>query len=161
MFPHPESKIRKSSKVVTILWFWIERLDPGSIPGSGRSPGEGNGNPFHYSCLENSMDQRAWWAAVHRSQRVGPDWATNTHTQTNVGRNAKWLSLAAPKERDSRIVRMALLHYLQSFTSKTSSQSLSSLSYTHTHLAALHSSCDTSVILRRIMSDVTCQLWST
>ena len=34
--------------------------DPGSIPGSGRSPGEGNGTPFQYSCLENSMDGEAW-----------------------------------------------------------------------------------------------------
>ena len=34
--------------------------DPGSIPGSGRSPGEGNGNPLQYSCLENSMDRGAW-----------------------------------------------------------------------------------------------------
>ena len=34
--------------------------DPGSIPGSGRSPGEGNGNPLQYSCLENSMDREAW-----------------------------------------------------------------------------------------------------
>ena len=34
--------------------------DPGSIPGSGRSPGEGNGNPLHYSCLENPMDGGAW-----------------------------------------------------------------------------------------------------
>ena len=40
--------------------------DKGSIPGSGRSPGEGNGNPLQYSCLENSMDRGAWWAAVHR-----------------------------------------------------------------------------------------------
>ena len=39
--------------------------DPGSIPGSGRSPGEGNGNPLQYSCLENSMDRGAWWATVH------------------------------------------------------------------------------------------------
>ena len=39
--------------------------DWGSIPGSGRSPGEGNGNPLHYSCLENSMDSGAWWATVH------------------------------------------------------------------------------------------------
>ena len=39
--------------------------DPGSIPGSGRSPGEGNGNPLHYSCLENPMDGGAWWATVH------------------------------------------------------------------------------------------------
>ena len=39
--------------------------DLGSIPASGRSPGEGNGNPFEYSCLENSMDRGAWRATVH------------------------------------------------------------------------------------------------
>ena len=36
-----------------------------SIPGLGRSPAEGNGNPFQYSCLENSMDRRAWQATTH------------------------------------------------------------------------------------------------
>ena len=40
--------------------------DPGSIPGLGRSPGEGNGNPLQYSCLENPMDRGAWRAIVHR-----------------------------------------------------------------------------------------------
>ena len=39
--------------------------DPGSIPGLGRSPGEGNGNPFWYTCLENHMDTGAWGAIVH------------------------------------------------------------------------------------------------
>ena len=39
--------------------------DMGSIPGSGRSPGEGNGNPLQYSCLENPMDRGAWRATVH------------------------------------------------------------------------------------------------
>ena len=39
--------------------------DLGSIPGSGRSPGEGNGNPLQYSCLENPMDGGAWWATIH------------------------------------------------------------------------------------------------
>ena len=39
--------------------------DAGSITGSGRSPEEGNNNPFEYSCLQNSMDKRAWWVAVH------------------------------------------------------------------------------------------------
>ena len=39
--------------------------DPGSIPGSGRSPGEGNDNPAQYSCLENPMDGGAWWDIVH------------------------------------------------------------------------------------------------
>ena len=40
--------------------------DPGSIPGSGRSPGGGNGNTFPYSYLENSTERGAWWATVHR-----------------------------------------------------------------------------------------------
>ena len=39
--------------------------DPGSIPGSGRSPGEGNGNPLQHSCLENTMDRGAWRATVY------------------------------------------------------------------------------------------------
>ena len=39
--------------------------DLGSIPGSGRSPGEGNGNPLQYACLENPMDRGACWAIVH------------------------------------------------------------------------------------------------
>ena len=39
--------------------------DPGSIPGSGRFPGEGNGNPLQYACLENSMVRGAWKATVH------------------------------------------------------------------------------------------------
>ena len=38
---------------------------PDSIPGSVRSPGEGNGNPFQHSCLENPMDRGAWWATFH------------------------------------------------------------------------------------------------
>ena len=39
--------------------------DVSSIPGSGKSPGVGNGNPLQYSCLENSMDRGAWWSKVH------------------------------------------------------------------------------------------------
>ena len=42
-----------------------EARDAGSIPGSGRSPGVGNGNALRYSCLGNSMDRRAWCATVH------------------------------------------------------------------------------------------------
>ena len=40
--------------------------DSSSVPGSGRSPGGGHGNPLQYSCLENLMDKGAWWATVHR-----------------------------------------------------------------------------------------------
>ena len=50
--------------------------DTRSILGSGRSPRVGNGNPFHYPCLENSMDRRAWWATVHMTEH------THTHTHT-------------------------------------------------------------------------------
>ena len=45
--------------------------DPGLIPGWGRSPGEGNGNPLQYSCPENSMDREAWQATVQGLPRVG------------------------------------------------------------------------------------------
>ena len=51
--------------------------DAGLIPGSGRSPGEGNGNPLQYSRLENSMDRGTWRATVLGSQRVGHNWVTN------------------------------------------------------------------------------------
>ena len=44
--------------------------DPSLIPGSRRSPGEGNGNPLQYSCLENPMDRGAWRATVHGIARV-------------------------------------------------------------------------------------------
>ena len=43
------------------------------IPGSGRSPGEENGNPLQYSCLENPMDGRAWWATVHTVSKSATD----------------------------------------------------------------------------------------
>ena len=47
--------------------------DPGSTPGSERSPGEGSGNPLQYSCLENPMDRGAWYLQSMESQRVGHD----------------------------------------------------------------------------------------
>ena len=47
--------------------------DVGLIPGLGRCPGEGHGNPLQESCLENPMDRGAWRAIVHKSQRVGYD----------------------------------------------------------------------------------------
>ena len=52
--------------------------DPGSIPGLGRSSGEGNSTPLQYSCLENPMDRGAWRAIVHASQRVGHDQETDS-----------------------------------------------------------------------------------
>ena len=54
--------------------------EPGSIPGSGRSSGEGNSNPLQYCCLENSMDREAWWATVHGVAK-SQTWL-NMHTHT-------------------------------------------------------------------------------
>ena len=48
-----------------------DKRDVGSIPGSGRSPGEGNGNPLQYSSVENPVDKGVWWATV---PRVAKSW---------------------------------------------------------------------------------------
>ena len=53
--------------------------DPGSVPGLGRSPGEGNGNPLQYSCLENPMDRGAWWSMGF--QKVGHKLVTKQQQQ--------------------------------------------------------------------------------
>ena len=55
----------------------------GLIPGSGRSPGEGNGNPLQYSCLENPMDRGAWWAAVHGVAKSWTRPSARAHTHTH------------------------------------------------------------------------------
>ena len=52
--------------------------DPGFIPGSGRPPGEGNGNPLQYSCLGNRMDRGAWQATVYAVPRIGHGLATKS-----------------------------------------------------------------------------------
>ena len=65
------------------LFRWLNGKDPsvnagngGSIPWSGRSSGEGNGNPLQYSSLGNPMDRGAWWATVHGVRRVTHDLVT-------------------------------------------------------------------------------------
>ena len=81
-----KSLLQHHSSKASILWRFLETFyslseaflggsdgkvsaynagDPGSIPGSGRSSGEGNGNPLQYSCLENLRDGGAWWAAIY------------------------------------------------------------------------------------------------
>ena len=56
--------------------------ESGSIPRLGRFPGGGNGNPLHYSCLENSMDRGVWWAAVH-GIRKSQTWLRDKHTRAS------------------------------------------------------------------------------
>ena len=58
--------------------------DLGLIPGSGKSPGEGNGNPLQYSGLENPMVRGAWWATTHGPKWVGHDWVTTTLSHTHI-----------------------------------------------------------------------------
>ena len=68
--------------------------DPGSIPGLGRSPGEGNGNPLQYSCLEKPMDGGACRLQSMGSQRVGHDWATSLHLvvqMSELGHKEGWM----------------------------------------------------------------------
>ena len=82
--------------------------DPGSTPGLGRSPGEWNGKPLKYSCLENSMDRGAWWASVHGITRVGHYWsdlaaaannASVKKKKNNTGRiMAAWSSLSSKQQ---------------------------------------------------------------
>ena len=55
-----------------------------SIPGSGRSPGEGNGNPLQYSCLETPMNRGGWPATVHGVTRVGHDLVTKSPPPDNL-----------------------------------------------------------------------------
>ena len=55
--------------------------DTSSIPGSGRSPGEGNGDPLQYSCLENSKDRGAWQATVHGVSKSQTRLNTRMHAE--------------------------------------------------------------------------------
>ena len=75
----PDVHISPESTLLLPFTFWYRHIwgfpggakppantgDTGSIPGSGRSPGDGNGNPLRYTCLENPMERGAWWATVH------------------------------------------------------------------------------------------------
>ena len=61
--------------------------DVGLTPESGRSPGEGKGNPLQYSCLENPMTRGTWWAAVHRAAKSRTRWRATYHA--HMQRNEK------------------------------------------------------------------------
>ena len=61
-----------------------EIQDLGLIPGSGRSPGEGNGNPLQYFCLGNPMDRGAWWATAHGIKEADKTWRLNHHHHQHI-----------------------------------------------------------------------------
>ena len=73
--PSPAGSVRKESSCNAGDCLLIQEMD--SIPGLGRSPGEGNGNPLQYSSLGNPMDRLAWWAIVDGVTRLGHDLAIN------------------------------------------------------------------------------------
>ena len=113
---HQHPKESEGDRLFLVVSFYKQTNRQNSLPGSPipkqtvlhislgkmvlwRSPGEGNGNPLQYSCLENPMDSGAWWVTVYGVTRAGHDWATkHTHTQllpkpmpdSTVGR--PWLS---------------------------------------------------------------------
>ena len=77
---HPWDFPGKSTTVGCHCLLWDIR-EACSIPGSGRSPGGGSGNPLQYSCLENPMDRGAWRATGWGSQSVGHNWSNLAHLQ--------------------------------------------------------------------------------
>ena len=63
--------------------------DTGSILGSGRSPGVGNGNPLQYSCLENPIDRGAWWVIDHQVAKSWVQLSMHTHTKVTLTRDLR------------------------------------------------------------------------
>ena len=76
---------------------------PGSIPGLGRSPEEGNGNPLQYSCLENPMDREPGEPQSLGLQRVGHDWVTNTSLYHSTFQAKCFIILHSDSETNSYI----------------------------------------------------------
>ena len=86
--------------------------DPGSISGSGRSPGGGHGDPLQYSYLENPMDRGTWRAAAHRvQQRVGHDLAAliNTAESTEDLRHFLLTCLPSPSQKQDRSLFLSIM----------------------------------------------------
>ena len=85
-----------------------DRRDAGSIPGSGRSPGEGHGIPLQYSCLENPMDRGAWQAMVHRVAQ----------NQTHAVYVTAWHIYPDPLSYSWRNIRLQLSEWDRDYTCK-------------------------------------------
>ena len=76
--------------------------DLGSIPGPERSPGEGNGNPLQYSCLENPMDGGAWWAAVHGVTMESSSYSILSYPVNNLPKDCLTFTKRKLKWKDLR-----------------------------------------------------------
>ena len=76
--------------------------DSGLIPGLGRSSGEGNGKPLHYSCLENPIDRGAWRATVHRVAKSRAQ--LNTHACVGLGHSSEGASIRNTQTNSSKLI---------------------------------------------------------
>ena len=76
--------------------------DLGSSPGLGRSPGEGNGNPLQYYCLENPMDRGAWWATIHGVAESWTQLSTIAHST---------IFILVPNWKSSNYPRVEWIHW--------------------------------------------------
>ena len=83
--------------------------DTGSIPGLGRSPIGGHGNPLQYSCLENPMDRGAWWATVHGVEKNQTQWKqlSPAHTSSEAHGAVHWHVESRMKEGECLRTRMS------------------------------------------------------
>ena len=112
--------------------------DLGSIPGLGRSPGGGHGNPLQYPCLENPQGQRSLGRYSPRSRRVGHDWATFTHTPSihaweiprlsdfHTHTHTTYFCLGNPTDRGATVQGVARIwHNLTTINTKTRKNVLS------------------------------------
>ena len=85
--------------------------DPGSIPGLGRSPGEGNDNPLQYSCLENPMDREAWQATVHGVAKSQTRLSDFTHSNVClIFKYKKLMTKFGLEPKELSIVSISLNH---------------------------------------------------
>ena len=109
-----------------------ELADLGSIPGQGRSPGEGTDNPLLYSCVENSKDRGAWWAPVHG--------ATKSRTRQHISNSGFELSKSRisfsmkPSVFCRKVtIKIQLFHRAEFFSSLSNDVLRGCLSYTSQH----------------------------
>ena len=117
--------------------------DPGSIPGLGRSPGEGNDSPLQYSCLENPMDRGAWRATVHgvpKSRTPLSDYHIQTYTRTE-GADLKFSFIKTTKWRPSFYPAILIPPFL--FPTLLFKWSPNRVTHPHVNLQGLQS-CSTS-----------------